>query len=268
MVVLGLRPHAPLVDHAAAPLGPHPVLGGELLRQEPVRPGIASKERNASAVAHWNRQPGMDEALPEVRVEHRVPDRALSLDVRDAPVEPQAVAAPRALPSERLGVPPTTPDVDAKVKAAEDAAAPKPAAQDAPGAARPTEASKDAGARAGRATGDPGAKGGQPVAKGGKATCLREDTHRQMSLVDAAVSILSQGSGDPMGCKDLVAEAVNRGLWAPRTGKTPASTLYAAILREIAAKGDKSRFVKTERGRFALMDSVYARELAAKDRQP
>ena len=85
-----------------------------------------------------------------------------------------------------------------------------------------------------------------------------------MSLVDAAVSILSQGSGDPMGCKDLVAEAVNRGLWAPRTGKTPASTLYAAILREIATKGDKSRFVKTERGRFALKDSEYMREEAAK----
>ena len=156
-------------------------------------------------------------------------------------------AAPRALPSERLGVPPTTPGVDAKVKAAEDAAAPKPAAQDAPGDARPTEASKDAGATTGRATGDPGAKGA-----------------KAMSLVDAAVAVLSQGSGDPMGCKDLVAEAVNRGLWAPRTGKTPASTLYAAILREIAAKGDKSRFVKTERGRFVLMDSVYARELAAK----
>ena len=156
-------------------------------------------------------------------------------------------AAPRALPSERLGVPPTTPDVDAKVKAAEDAAAPKPAAQDAPGDARPTEASKDAGATTGRATGDPGAKAA-----------------RAMSLLDAAVAVLSQGSGDPMGCKDLVAEAVNQNLWTPRTGKTPASTLYAAILREIAAKGDKSRFVKTERGRFALMDSVYARELAAK----
>ena len=180
-------------------------------------------------------------------------------------------AAPRALPSERLGVPPTTPDVDAKVQAAEDAAAPNPAAQDAPGAAKTPEASTDTGAATGRATGDPGANGGpsvakgaKPVAKAAKATCLREVTHRQMSLLDAAVAILSQGSGNPMGCKDLVAEAVNRGLWAPRTGKTPASTLYAAILREIATKGDQSRFVKTERGRFALMDSVYARELAAK----
>ena len=162
-------------------------------------------------------------------------------------------AKPRGLPSERLGVPPTTPDVDAKVKAAEAAAATAPiqAAQDAPGAAQAQEASTDAGGTTGRATRDPGAKGA-----------------KAMSLVDAAVSILSQGSGNPMGCKNLVAEAVNQNLWAPRTGKTPASTLYAAILREIATKGDKSRFVKTERGRFALMDSVYARELAAKDRQP
>ena len=186
---------------------------------------------------------------------------------RPGAAKPKA-GTPRALPSERLGVPPTTPGVDAKVKAAEAAAdaAPKPiqAVQDAPGAANPPEASKDAGGTTGRATGDPGAKVGPSVAKGAKATCLREVTHRQMSLVDAAVAILSQGSGNPMGCKDLVAEAVNQNLWAPRTGKTPASTLYAAILREIATKGDKSRFVKTERGRFALMDSVYARELAAK----
>jgi hypothetical protein len=164
-------------------------------------------------------------------------------------------AAPRARPSERRGVPPTTPDVDAKVQAAEDAAeTAQAAAQDAPGAAKPTEASKDAGARAGRATGDPGAKGGQPVAEGGKA----------MSLMDAAVNILSQGTGDPMRCKDIVDLAVKRGLWAPRTGKTPASTLYAAILREIVTKGEASRFVKTERGKFALKDSVYAREIAAK----
>ena len=174
---------------------------------------------------------------------------------RPGAAKPKA-GTPRALPSERLGVPPTTPDVDAKVKAAEAAAdtAPIQAVQDAPCDAQAQEASKDASVATGRATGDPGAKGGPSVAKGAKA----------MSLLDAAVSILSHGSGDPMGCKDLVAEAVNQNLWAPRTGKTPASTLYAAILREIATKGDKSRFVKTERGKFALMDSVYARELAAK----
>ena len=161
------------------------------------------------------------------------------------------VAAPRELPSERLGVPPTTPDVDAKVKAAE-------AAHAAPiGTAKTPEPTKDASAGTGRDTGERGAKGGQPVAEGGKA----------MSLMDAAVHLLSQGTGDPMRCKDIVDLAIKRGLWAPRTGKTPASTLYAAILREIVTKGDASRFVKTERGKFALKDSEYVREEAAKSRK-
>ena len=160
-------------------------------------------------------------------------------------------AAPRALPSERLGVPPNTPEVDAKVEAAE-------ATHDAAnGAAKTKEATTNASAGTGRDTGERGAKGGQPVAEGGKA----------MSLMDAAVNILSQGTGDPMRCKDIVDLAIKRGLWTPRTGKTPASTLYAAILREIVTKGDASRFVKTERGKFALKDSEYMREEAAKSRK-
>ena len=149
------------------------------------------------------------------------------------------VVLPRELPSERLGVPPTTPDVDAKVKAAEKA-------HSGPdGAAKTRKATKDATAKAGRDTGERGAKGG-----------------RAMSLMDAAADILSKGTGDPMRCKDIVELAVQRGLWAPRTGKTPASTLYAAILREIATKGEAARFVKTERGKFALKDSEYVREAA------
>ena len=170
---------------------------------------------------------------------------------KSKPKNGKKTATPRVLPSERLGVPPTTPDVDVKVRAAE-------AAHDAPAvAAKPTEATKDASAKTGRDTGDRGAKGGQPVVEGGKA----------MSLLDAAVNILSQGTGDPMRCKDIVDLAVKRGLWAPRTGKTPASTLYAAILREIVTKGDASRFAKTERGKFALKDSEYMREEAAKSRK-
>ena len=157
-------------------------------------------------------------------------------------------ATPRKLPSERLGVPPTTPDVDAKVKAAE-------AAQTAPnGAAKAPEATTNASAGTGRDTGERGAKGGQPVAEGGKA----------MSLMDAAVHLLSQGTGDPMRCKDIVDLVVKRELWTPGKGKTPASTLYSSILREITTKGTESRFVKTERGKFALKDSQYIREQAAK----
>ena len=73
-----------------------------------------------------------------------------------------------------------------------------------------------------------------------------------MSLLDAAVHLLGQADG-PMQCRDMVERARESGLWAPkRGGKTPDRTLYAAILREINAKGDASRFRKTERGHFAL----------------
>jgi len=36
-----------------------------------------------------------------------------------------------------------------------------------------------------------------------------------------------------------------------RAGKTPAATIYAAMIREITAKGPSSRFQKVSRGRFA-----------------
>ena len=59
----------------------------------------------------------------------------------------------------------------------------------------------------------------------------------------------SDGDLSPEGLVDL---AIDRNLWTPGKGKTPASTLYAAIHREINTKGDASRFRKAERGKFAL----------------
>ena len=42
-----------------------------------------------------------------------------------------------------------------------------------------------------------------------------------------------------------------KGYWSPaHGGKTPANTLYAAILREINTKGNAARFKKTDRGHF------------------
>lgn len=124
------------------------------------------------------------------------------------------------------------------------------------GAAKADKPTKDAKAEPGRDTGERGATGGQP---GGDAA-----TDKAMSLMDAAVHILSLGTGDPMRCKDIVDLVVKRELWTPGKGKTPASTLYSSILREITTKGDACRFVKTERGKFALKDSQYIREQAAK----
>ena len=54
-----------------------------------------------------------------------------------------------------------------------------------------------------------------------------------------------------MHCQDIVKEALAKGLWTT-TGQTPHSTLYAAIIREIAAKGKDARFRKTDRGQFEV----------------
>jgi hypothetical protein len=43
-----------------------------------------------------------------------------------------------------------------------------------------------------------------------------------------------------------------KGYWQSPKGRTPAGTLYSALLRELQTKGDQARFRKTGRGKFAL----------------
>jgi len=74
-------------------------------------------------------------------------------------------------------------------------------------------------------------------------------TRTKVSALDAAAQVLAS-SKVPMRATDLIAEMASRGLWKSPGGKTPESTLYAAIVREIATKGDAARFKKQERGMF------------------
>jgi hypothetical protein len=55
----------------------------------------------------------------------------------------------------------------------------------------------------------------------------------------------------PLSCPELIAAMAAQGSWTSPAGKTPAATLYAAILREIRTKKDQARFRKTGPGRFA-----------------
>ena len=73
---------------------------------------------------------------------------------------------------------------------------------------------------------------------------------RKPSGLDAAAQVLAE-AGEPLNTKDMVERMLAKGLWQTG-GKTPAATIYAAIIREIATKGDDSRFRKTDRGRFEL----------------
>lgn len=71
-----------------------------------------------------------------------------------------------------------------------------------------------------------------------------------MSGLDAAAKVLAE-AGKPMNARAIVEAALAKGYWAT-TGKTPAATVYATIIREIRDKGQKARFRKTTRGMFEL----------------
>ena len=86
-------------------------------------------------------------------------------------------------------------------------------------------------------------------AKGkGKKKAARQDG--KMSCIDAAAKVLSE-KGEPMNCKEMIEAMAAKGYWSSPGGKTPASTLYSGIIKEISTKGKESRFQKIDRGRFA-----------------
>jgi len=72
---------------------------------------------------------------------------------------------------------------------------------------------------------------------------------KRVSCLDAAAIVLS-ASDKPMRAIEMIAAIQAKKLWASPEGKTPEATLYAAIIREIAAKGKAARFRKVERGLF------------------
>ena len=73
---------------------------------------------------------------------------------------------------------------------------------------------------------------------------------KRRTALDAAARVLAE-SGQAMSCGELIAAMAAKGYWTSPAGKTPSSTLYAAMAREIQVKGAAARFRKTERGKFA-----------------
>jgi hypothetical protein len=72
----------------------------------------------------------------------------------------------------------------------------------------------------------------------------------QRSALAAAALILSE-TKTAMNCTQMIEAMTAKGYWTSPNGKTPASTLYAAIVRHIAIQGDEARFQKTGKGTFA-----------------
>ena len=93
----------------------------------------------------------------------------------------------------------------------------------------------------------------EPTQTPGKPNHRRKDAteprEKKLSALDAAARVLAE-TGAPMGCKELIGAMAGKGYWMSPGGKTPAGTLYSAITREIAMKGDQARFTKAGPGRF------------------
>jgi len=88
----------------------------------------------------------------------------------------------------------------------------------------------------------------KPAKTKAKAT---DDKPKKLGLLDAAAQVLAK-SDEPLNTKEMVEQVTEQGLWTPGAGKTPAATLYSAILREMQNKGDQARFTKVERGKFTI----------------
>ena len=73
----------------------------------------------------------------------------------------------------------------------------------------------------------------------------------KLSALNAAAKVLGE-TDKPLSTAQLIEAMGAKGYWTSPGGKTPAATLYAAILRELQTKGPESRFVKAGRGLFAL----------------
>jgi len=85
----------------------------------------------------------------------------------------------------------------------------------------------------------------------GKADKQRKrEKPKHLGGLDAAAQVLAE-AGKPMSCSEIVDVMLERKLWTT-TGKTPHATIYAGIIREVAAKGRESRFRKTGRGMFEV----------------
>ena len=73
---------------------------------------------------------------------------------------------------------------------------------------------------------------------------------KKLSLLNAAAQVLAT-CRTPMNCKEIIAKAVEMGLWTPTGAKTPEQTLYSGIFREIKTT-EEPRFRKsaTRKGSF------------------
>jgi hypothetical protein len=177
--------------------------------------------------------------------------------------QPEAPAAPAAEETPTTEVPQAEPETTAPEAAATEPAAPAPeppATESAPPALEPAGTEPEAPAAEPAAT-EPAAPIPEPGPDQAGTSTEPAQPKRQrrapaaakgkkVSALDAAAQVLAE-EGRPMSCQEMIGAMAQKGYWTSPGGQTPDATLYSAILRELATKGDKARFTKVGRGQFA-----------------
>ena len=101
-----------------------------------------------------------------------------------------------------------------------------------------------------------GKKAATPPTAASKATApvevRRPPKEPRVSAMQAALIVLKDAPPEGMSTKAMIEAMASRKLWTSPNGKTPEASLYACITREIAKRGEGSRFRKVARGRFVL----------------
>ena len=132
---------------------------------------------------------------------------------------------------------------------------PRDEAATPPTVAQAAKPAKGGGKSAKAAKGSPTAERGSKGAKAPKAKPAKPAKAKRVSALDAAAKVLAE-SDRPLRAIDMVELMHARGLWTSPGGKTPEATLYAAIIREITAKGKDARFKKVDRGMFVSTEKA------------
>jgi len=86
--------------------------------------------------------------------------------------------------------------------------------------------------------------------KAAKAAKAKVEKPKRVGALSAAAEVLKK-AGKPMRAPEMITAMAEQKLWTSPSGKTPAATLYAAIIREIREKKGEARFKKVDRGQFA-----------------
>jgi HB1, ASXL, restriction endonuclease HTH domain len=94
-------------------------------------------------------------------------------------------------------------------------------------------------------------KGTKPQKTAPQVATRSKDPAKKLSALDAAARVLGE-SKEPMNCPQMIETMAAKGYWKSPAGKTPASTLYAALKREITIKKKEARFKQSGPGNFTL----------------